>query len=211
MTAIDVDHQLSKRWTRSVGDSSYGSVVVGPGTRLYTTSGSALVALDDHGDHGDVAWRADPGDDITEVSPGLAEDGTALLGTNGANEWAYHPDGTPKWHAPRIITYSSPSVTGTGLAYVGDHSGTVHVFRIDDGAQVAAYPAPGAQIWSSTILDKNYRLYLGTQSGHALGLDPKGAVVFDVDLGAPVDSYPALTADGALIIGARNATLTAIG
>jgi outer membrane protein assembly factor BamB len=175
------------------------------------------VALDGHGDRGDrgdrgdIAWRADPGDDITEVSAGLADDGTVLLGTNGANEWAYRPDGTPKWQAPRIITYSSPPVTGSGLAYVGGHSGTVHVFRIDDGARVAEYRAPGAQIWSSTILDRNYRGYLGTQSGHALGLDPKGAVVFDVDLGAPVDSYPALTADGGLIIGTRNATLTAIG
>ncbi len=213
MTAVDIDstHHLSKRWTRCVGDSSYGSVVVASGNRLYTTSGTALVAINDDGDRGDIAWRADPRDDITEVSAGLAPDGTVLLGTNGADEWAYRPDGTPKWHAPRIITYSSPSVTGTGLAYVGDHSGAVHVFRIADGSQVADYHAARAEIWSSTIVDKNYRVYLGTQSGHALGLDSKGAVLFDVDLGGPVDSYPALTADGTLIIGAGNGTLTAIG
>ena len=37
-----------------------------------------------------------------------------------------------------------------------------------------------------------------------------GAKLFDIDLGAPVDSYPALTADANLIIGARNGTLSAI-
>ena len=36
-------------------------------------------------------------------------------------------------------------------------------------------------------------------------------MLFDVSLGAPVDAYPALTADGALIIGATNGTLVAIG
>lgn len=142
---------------------------------------------------------------------GLADDSTVLLGTNGASERAYQPDGTAKRHAPRIITYSSPSVTGTGPAYVGDHSGTVHVFRVRDGSQVADYHTPRAQIWSSTIVDRNYRVYLGTQSGHAFGLDPKGAVLFDVDLDGPVDSSPALTAAGTLVIGARNASLTAIG
>ena len=53
-------------------------------------------------------------------------------------------------------------------------------------------------------------LYFGTQTGHAIGLDANGAPLFDLDLGAPVDSYPALTADANLIIGARNGTLSAI-
>jgi hypothetical protein len=35
-------------------------------------------------------------------------------------------------------------------------------------------------------------------------------VLFDVDLGAPIDSYPALTGDGTLIVGATDGTLAAI-
>jgi hypothetical protein len=158
----------------------------------------------------DLSWRADPGDGITEVSAGLAPDGTVLLGTNGSQEWAYRPDGTLLWHSPRVITYSSPSVTATGLAYVGDHSGTMHVFRVRDGTQAAAYRVSPAQIWTAPVVDSSYRLYYGTQDGHAVGLNANGAKLFDIDLGAAVDSYPALTADANLIIGARNGTLSAI-
>jgi outer membrane protein assembly factor BamB len=213
VTAIDIASQglPSQAWTVKVGTVSYGSVVVGGGGRLYITADSALIALDDRGAHGQIAWRADPGDNISEVSAGLAADGTVLLGTNGNQEWAYRPDGTPLWHSPRVITYSSPSVTDTGLAYVADHSGTVHVFRVRDGSEAATYRPTAAQIWSATILDARYRVYFGTQSGHAVGIDPSGATLFDLDLGAPVDSYPTLTADANLIIGARNGTLSAIG
>jgi outer membrane protein assembly factor BamB len=212
VTALDVSaHQPpSRAWAVQVGSVSYGSVVVGDNGRLYTTADSSLVAIDDHGPDATIAWHADPGDGITEVSAGLGPDGTALLGTNGHNEWAYRSDGTPAWHSSRIITYSSPSVTDTGLAYVADHSGTVHVFRMDDGSVATTYRASAAQIWSATVIDDRYHVYFGTQSGHAVGVDANGATLFDVDLGAPVDSYPALTADGNLIIGTRDATLSAI-
>lgn len=214
VTALDVGAGGSHRvvWTLDVGSTSYGSVVTDGSGRLYTTADSALVAVDDRGGSGAVAWRADPGDDITEVSAGLAPDGTALLGTNGAKEWAYHRDGTPRWSAPRVITYSSPSVTADGLAYVADHSGRVRVLDVGNGTEVAGYQIdPPQQIWSSVAVDRGHRLYFGTQDGHLHGVDPAGAVLFDVALGAPIDSYPALTGDGAVVIGARNGELVAVG
>jgi hypothetical protein len=97
------------------------------------------------------------------------------------------------------------------LAYVGDHSGTVHVFRVSDGSEAATYRHSAAQIWTSTVVDASYHLYYGTQAGHIIGLDPAGAALFDVDVGAPVDCYPALTADANLIIGDRNGTLISLG
>ncbi len=112
VSAIDVTGGKSHRlvWTVQAGSGSYGSVVATGTGRLYTTADSGLVAVDDHGSTGKVAWRANPSDGITEVSAGLAADGTAILGTNGKREWAYHPDGTRAWDSPRTITYSSPSV-----------------------------------------------------------------------------------------------------
>jgi outer membrane protein assembly factor BamB len=83
--------------------------------------------------------------------------------------------------------------------------------RFTCSASATAHRSPTITPQSSTIVDRNYRVYLGTQSGHAFGLDPKGAVLFDVDLDGPVDSSPALTAAGTLVIGARNTSLTAIG
>ena len=212
VSAIDVGpgtHHLV--WTVDVGGSSYGSVVVDGAGRIYTTSGSSLVAVDDRGTTGSVAWHADPGDGITEVSAGLAADGTALLGTNGTREWAYARDGSPRWNAPRVITYSSPVVTADGLAYVADHSGRVRVLDVTTGAETAGYQLePPQQIWTAVAVDRAHRLYFGTLNGHVLGVDSRGATLFDVDLGDSVYSYPALTADGALVVGSRNGRLVAI-
>lgn len=212
VTALDVTanggHAVA--WTLSTGAASYASVVTNGSGAVYTTSGTSLVAITDHGTSASIAWRADPHDGDTEVSPGLAEDGTILLGTNGSQEWAYRPDGSVLWHSPRVITYSSPSVTATGLAYVADHSGTVHVLDTATGAERDTYRVTKTQIWSSTILDKDYRVYFGGQNGHVYGVSPAGVVLFDVGLGAPIDSYPALTGDGTLIVGATDGTLAAI-
>lgn len=212
VTALQVDGGGHRRlWTLSVGSGSYGSIVTAGSARLYTTTGSALVAIDDLGDHAVRAWTRDPGDDITEVSAGVAADQTALLGTNGGREWAYHPNGSPAWNAPRVITYSSPVTPNGGLAYVADHSGRVQAWETGTGRRAASYGPLPAQIWSACVLDRDYRLYFGTQDGHAIGLAPDGTRLFDVTVGGEVDSYPALTGDGVLLIGSRNRMLTAIG
>jgi hypothetical protein len=212
VSALDVaagGHRLA--WTVDVGTTSYGSVVTDGSGRLYTTVDTALIALDDQGATGRIAWRADPGDGISEVSAGLAADGTALLGTNGSREWAYRRDGTPSWTAPAVITYSSPGVTADGYAYLADHAGRVRVARTADGSEAASYQLePARQIWSSVAVDRARRVYFGTQQGHLLGIAPDGSVLFDLALGGPIDAYPALTADGALIVGDRDGGLTAV-
>jgi len=216
VTAMDVSSSGGdpprQAWTTRVGTTSYGSIVTDGSGRIYTTADSALIALDDLGTSVREAWRANPDDNITEVSAGLAPDGTVLLGTNGNREWAYRPDGSLRWTFPRIITYSSPSVTSDGLAYVADHSGRVHVLRVSDGTEAAAYQdEPPAQIWSAVAVDRGHRIYFGTQDGQLLGVAPDGSVLFDVTLGGPVDSYPALTANGTVVIGDRSGEVVAVG
>ncbi|HEY4460372.1 MAG TPA: PQQ-binding-like beta-propeller repeat protein [Pseudonocardiaceae bacterium] len=210
VTAIDLTGAPTVAWTIDTGAASYASVVTNGTGAVYTTSGTSLVAITDHGTSASIAWRADPHDGDTEVSPGLAPDGTILLGTNGSQEWAYRPDGSAAWHSPRVITYSSPSVTATDLAYVGDHTGTVHVLDTATGTESGSYRVTKTQIWSSTVVDRDYRVYFGGQNGHVYGVSPGGAVLFDVDLGAPIDSYPALTGTGMLVVGATNGTFAAI-
>ncbi|MEO6090180.1 MAG: PQQ-binding-like beta-propeller repeat protein [Umezawaea sp.] len=206
VAALDADTGRAV-WTVDVGERSYASVVTDGTGRVYTTVDSALVAVDDGGV---IAWRADPDDQITEVSPGLAADGTVLLGTNGTREWAYRRDGSPAWQAPRFITYSSPSVTADGLAYLGDHAGRVLVFDVRTGEKLEEYGPAGGLIWTSIVIDRDHHVYFGGQDGHVYGYAPRGERLFDVDVGGPVDSYPALTADGVLVVGSRNGVLTAI-
>jgi outer membrane protein assembly factor BamB len=131
-------------WTQSLpAKPTYASVVTNGAGRVYTASGSSLVAIDDHGATADIAWRADPHDGQVEVSPGLAPDGTVVLGTNSSTEWGYRPDGKLAWHTrSRAETYSSPAVTHSGLAYVGDHKSRVHVYNVRTGTEVATLRLP---------------------------------------------------------------------
>ena len=216
VSAIDIlpggKHKLA--WAVRTDGQSYASVVTNGAGRVYTTSGSSLIAIDDHGATASIAWRADPHDGGVEVSPAIAPDGTVLLGTNGSSEWGYHPDGKLAWRiGGRATTYSSPAVTRSGLAYVGDHKAHIHVYNVATGKEVATYQIRPhiTEIWSSNVIDKDYRVYFAGQNGRVYGLSPAGVVLFDVDFGAPVDAYPALTSNGTLVIGASNGTLVAIG
>lgn len=111
-----------------------------------------------------------------------------------------------------MITYSSPGVTADGLAYVADHSGRVQVLDVASGAVRATYQLdPPQQIWTAVAVDVAHRLYFGTLNGHLLGAAPDGAVPFDVDLGSSIYTYPALTADGAVVAGSRDGELVAVG
>lgn len=46
--------------------------------------------------------------------------------------------------------------------------------------------------------------------GGRIGCPSDGTTLSDIDLGDPVHAYPALTADGALVIGSRRRRLVAI-
>lgn len=186
--------------------TSHGSVVTDGHGRLLTTSESGLVSIRDRGDHGQVQWTADPKDGTVEVSAGLSADGVGLLGTNGHHEWAYSPAGKLLWKASREETYSSPSVTADGLAYVGEHNGQVHVYAAGSGRQVGRYPSgvTGTSgktgVWTSVVVDRRHDAYFGTRSHYLIGVRPDGRRLFTVDIGSSTASYPALTGNGRLII-----------
>jgi hypothetical protein len=65
-------------------------------------------------------------------------------------------------------------------------------------------------VWTAPLVDGSHRTYLGARHGHIHGFAPDGHQLFDLDVGATVDSYPALTADGALIVGVTDGRLLAI-
>ena len=80
----------------------------------------------------------------------------------------------------------------------------------ETGEKLGEYGPAGGLIWTSIVVDGDHRVYFGGQDGHVYGYAPRGERLFDVDVGGPVDSYPALTADGVLVVGSRNGVLTAI-
>ncbi|MDQ6784402.1 MAG: PQQ-binding-like beta-propeller repeat protein [Actinomycetota bacterium] len=203
-------------WTTTVGKASFGSPAVGPDGTIYATADRDLIALRDAGDHATVAWRFTAGSDI-EVSPSVAPDGTVVLGTNDAYEYGITAKGTVAWRYPRhVFSYSTPAATADGLAYFGDNDGYVDVVQAATGKVVgryngttAAISSNGIGVWTAPLVDAHHDVYFGTASGHIIGTSYEGAKLFDIATGAIVASYPAMTANGTLIIGSDNGSLYA--
>lgn len=59
-------------------------------------------------------------------------------------------------------------------------------------------------------MDNRHDVYWGTRLGHVYGRAPSRAILFDLATGATVDSYPALTGDGLLVVGITDGRLLAI-
>lgn len=203
------------RWRARLGGTSYGSVALSPtdASRAYTTVGTELVALDD----ADVAWREDL-DDLVEVSPAVAPDGTVVVGSNARHARAFSPEGRDLWsYDLQAQTYSSPVVTDDGVAYLGDHDGVVTGLDARTGEVLARHLGPTQRpadnrsigVWTSPAVDDEHDVYWGTRSGHVVGAAADGRQLFDLDVGATVDSYPALD-EGLLVVGLTDGRLLGI-
>jgi hypothetical protein len=195
------------RWHVALGGTSYASPAVGKGGTVYTATGKTLVAIRG----GNVIWRFE-GASESEVSPAVAPDGTVVFGTNDS-EYGISPAGKELWRHPNgTRTFSSPIVTKGGLVYYGDNEGFVNVLDVRDGklpARVGVESRPG--VWSAPAVDGHHDVYFGTQAGDIEGYDAAGKKLFSLPTGGAVDSYPALAADGTLLIGSESGTLYALG
>jgi outer membrane protein assembly factor BamB len=209
---------VTKMWELSIGTTSFGSPAVAPGGTVYGTADRSLVAIKDDGTRGRILWRFTDGADI-EVSPSVAPAGTVVLGTNDSYEYGISPKGTVEWrYLRKVYSYSTPAVTPDGLAYFGDNNGYVDVVKAATGRVVGRYDGTarplsnvGVGVWTAPLIDRHHDVYFGTAAGHVFGFTYSGAKLFDLSTGATVDSYPALTPQGTLIIGSDNGTLYAIG
>jgi outer membrane protein assembly factor BamB len=194
---------------RSAHGPSYGSPAVGVDGTVYETSGNRIVAVRDDGGHATVLWHFDIASG-TEVSPAVSAAGVAVFGTNDATEYGLDRAGHVAWRFPRnSLTYSSPAVAPDGVAYFGDHQGRVDAVDTRAGCMVATYGLDG-EVWTAPAIDRDADVYAGTKTGDITGFRADGARLFDIATGGVVDSYPAIAADGTLLIGSTNGSLYAI-
>jgi outer membrane protein assembly factor BamB len=219
LSAIDIGtaSKPTVAWKLDVGGTAYGSPSIGPDGTIFTTSTNALVGVVDEGTQARERWRFGI-DELIEVSPAVGPDGTVVIGSN--DRFQYGLDGTTgalRWKVNRgDETYSSPIVTPDGLAYYGDHTATLYVVDVAKGTlirsttTVAKVGGRSWGIWTAPAIDAEGAAFYGTRSGHIFGVGPTGKVLFDVEVGGTVDSYPALGVDGTLFIGSSNGQFTAI-
>ncbi len=195
-------------WRASVGGTSYASPALAADGTVYTTADESLYAVR----KGKVAWSF-AGGAISEVSPAVAPDGTVVFGTNGV-EYGISADGEQLWeYRIGTRTYSSPIVTRDGLVYFGDNHGRVTTLDAASGERIARVVGleTSAGVWTAPLVDANHDVYFGAATGAIYGFDADGHRLFELETGATVASYPALAADGTLLIGSSNGTLYALG
>lgn len=205
----------AEEWRLDLAEQSYGSPAVSPdGSTAYQSVLSGVVAVR----AGAEVWRWKVPSEIVEVSPAVAPSGTVVIGTNDPYQYGLDPtDGSVRWRYRRDAwTYSSPGVTLDGVAYFGDHGNRIVGVDADTGELRFRHQgstredSPGdIAIWTSIAVDREHTTYAGNRQGLIYAVGRDGAELWRYDAGSTVDSYPALTADGALIIGTTDGRLLA--
>ncbi len=197
-------------WSLSLGHTALGSpVVVAPGL-VVTTAGSAVAAVEDHGTHGAINWQRSLSAAV-EVSASTDANGDVFVSDNRAEAYSFSRTGHLNWkRAVGHESYSSSSVTPTGLLVIGDNRGNLNVVRSATGSPVRVIHAGGG-LWAAQVIDRKGDVYLGTRAATIVGFSPGGHLLFRIPVSADIDSYPALTADGTLIVGDQAGTVYAVG
>lgn len=217
MTALETDRGSARElWATELGSVSYSSPALGTDGTVYAGADDSLFAIDP--EDGAVRWEYETGD-LVEVSPAVAPDGGVVMGSNDAMVHGVAEGGSERWPLDLgEITYSSPAIGADGVGYIGDHSGAVKSFDSATGEQLDTYPGMGRTedvtsvgVWTAPAVDSRGRVYFGTRAGSIYGSSAEGERLFEVETGGSVDSYPALSDDGTLLIGSEDGFLYAIG
>jgi outer membrane protein assembly factor BamB len=210
LSAVDISSATpTVVWSLPIGRTSFGSPVVAPNGSIVTTADRHVVDVTDKGGVGKVTWTFTTSAAL-EVSASVGADGTVVVSTNNRSVYAIKPNGSLQWRTDLgSESYSSASVSN-GVAYFGDNSGHLHVVREQNGRPIVSDRGVNG-IWSAQAIDQRGDVYFGTQGRQIYGYTARGKRLFDVTASGPIDSYPALTAGGVLIIGDQAGTLYAIG
>jgi len=197
-------------WSLSLGHTSFGSPVLAGPRLVVTTAGSAVIAVEDHGTRGVIDWRRALSAEV-EVSASTDAEGDVFIADNKAEAYSFTRTGHLNWtRAVGHESYSSSSVTPTGLLYIGDNGGNLNVVRSATGSPVRVIHAGGG-LWAGQVIDQRGDVYLGTRAASIVGFSASGRLLFRIPVSADIDSYPALTANGTLIVGDQAGTVYAIG
>jgi len=198
-------------WSIPLGHPSFGSPVLARPRLVVTTAGRSIVAVEDHGTHGSIAWQRSLNADV-EVSPSADAAGDVFVTDNKGTAYSFDRSGRPIWlRRVGSESYSSSSVSPDGLLYVGDNRGDLNIVKAATGASVRVIHTGGAGLWAAEVIDQRGDVYLGTQGKEIEGYGSGGQLMFRIPISGGVDGYPALTGTGTLIVGDEAGTVYAVG
>lgn len=162
--------------------------------RVYVADSSgAVTALDVDGARHQQVWTTETGGG-SHGAPALGPDG-AVYQTSGTSLTALRDEGD--------------QVSTRWTKDLAEDLVEVSAAVAPDGTVAAPKRPRSRGVWTSAAVDVSHRMYFGTRRGHVFGYSPDGTQLFDIDSGETIDSHPALTGDGALVVGATSGVLYA--
>ncbi len=196
-----------KLWTRALRAESFGNPALGSDGTTYVTAGHVLAAI---APDGRLRWQFTIPQAI-ETGAALTEDGTVVFGGDDKIEYGIGPNGTIRWrHQIGNYTYSTPLALPGNRVIYGNHSGEMTILDARDGSPTRIDRGMG-QIWTAAAVDVRGDVYFASRTGEIYGFAADGRRLFTIAAGGTFDSYPAIAADGTLLVGGDDGVLRAIG
>lgn len=156
----------------------------------------------------------DLGADV-DCAPAVTDDGSFVVGTDAGEVVRVSSSGEIAWRT-KVNGYvrGGVTITRSGDIVVGTFGPVPRIVRLSDkGAVLGAFEIQGTGardfgIWGSPLEDDSGALYFGTQDDRVLGLSAVGAPIFSYSTQGDVDAPVTMLADGSLIVGSEDGTVT---
>ncbi len=131
--------------------------------------------------------------------PGIGPEKRVLVALSGSmGELTTHEEGSGlKIEGPNsTFPTSRAPVASDFTVFLVSTVGRVVGLEIGSGIQKALAPASPLGVTSPLVVAPDRTLRVGSTSGRLFAMQPDGTTVFDVPLGGPIDSAPAVAGDG---------------
>lgn len=208
VTALDARGE--RKWTRALQGHVFGAPALAPDGNLYVPELSGAVSV----------VRARDGEIVRRITLAagvyggvlVLDDGDFVVATDDGHVRALHPDGSARWDfttqgaARGQGVRATPALGRDGTVIVGAEDGGVYGLRVATGEQVFRVQTFGP-VRSSARIDVDGWVFVGSEDDTLRGLDPSGNVMWQVALGADIDTSPAIMPDGTLVAGCDDGAL----
>jgi outer membrane protein assembly factor BamB len=184
-----------------------------------TSDGRIVFGSQDHrlyalGRDGVLAFSVDLGADV-DCAPAALDDGSVVVGTDAGELVQVDRAGKIVFRTD-VGGYvrGGVTVTRSGDFVVGTFGPVPRVVRLaSDGKKLGSFDIAGTGahdfgMWGSPLEDDDGNLYFGAQDDRLRALDARGALLFEFATKGDVDAPVTMLADGSLLLGSEDGTVT---
>lgn len=199
-------------WTRSSSHSRLEPPAIGPDGGVYVRHRSSLYRIRDDGDGGTQVWeyRTD-----TPGSPAIGPDGSIYharewsIGSSGTSYVvvALNPeDGAEQWRSPEFpedVGFAGPvfAVIDSRTTVYALSKSALHALDVGNGELKWSFAVEhDTQHFVAPSVDQDGRIYVGSSDGWVYAINPDGSLQWELPLYSPVNSAPAIGADGTIYV-----------